>query len=155
VEISRLFTRIFFAQNVCKSSSNMRVLVQRFLWVSFKLWDQTKYIHVKLQRPVDKEMRADTFNSQYKSHKQLIYFDNLNYRIDLFSMKNSVPQANARAIRKKNIWLLKHCYRYRVASWYICLSKIPFCVFFRGSRNGTCRYSLSKMLSYGVLLFIR
>jgi hypothetical protein len=26
-EISRLFTRVFFAQNVCKSSSNIRVLV--------------------------------------------------------------------------------------------------------------------------------
>jgi hypothetical protein len=34
VEISRLFTRGFFAQNVCKSSPNMRVLVLRFLWFS-------------------------------------------------------------------------------------------------------------------------
>jgi hypothetical protein len=32
VEISRLFTRFFFAQNGCKSSSNMRVLCRsRFI----------------------------------------------------------------------------------------------------------------------------
>jgi hypothetical protein len=34
VEISRLFTRFFFAQNVCKNSSNMRVLVLKIFMVS-------------------------------------------------------------------------------------------------------------------------
>jgi hypothetical protein len=34
VEISILFTRDFFAQNVCRTSASILVLLIRFLWVN-------------------------------------------------------------------------------------------------------------------------
>jgi hypothetical protein len=113
VEISRLFTRFFFAQNVCKSSSNMRVL---------------RFLHMVSSH---KTLRLE---------RRFIYLLNF-IEILLKIIDLQMPGFASTVLRQQSL-LRSHTDTVRVARCYIFMPKMTIWVNFKKPLNGNFLYIL-------------